>query len=259
MDLGLTGKTVVVTGGSKGIGLAMARAFATEGARVTIVSRDAAGLDAARQTLAADHLDVRTLAVDLGTDAGRAALHAATAETDLLVNNAGAIKGGSLNALDLATWRQGWELKVFGYIHLCQMFYPEMTARGSGTILNIIGMAGRAPRPDYICGATANAGLIAFTNALGADAARHGVRVLGINPSPTQTDRIRDIMKTRALEQFKDESRWQEALGAEQLPYGRLKSPAEVADLAVMLASDRVQYLSGTVIDMDGGSQWRGQ
>ncbi len=258
MDLGLTDKKVVVTGGSKGIGLAVARSFAAEGARVTIVARDPAALENARRSLAADNLDIDTLVADLATDAGRAAMHAQTAGADILVNNAGAIKGGSLSSLSLDDWRQGWELKVFGYIHLCQLFYPDMVKRGGGAIINIIGMAGRAPRPDYICGATANAGLIAFTNALGADASRHGVRVFGVNPSPTETDRIRDIMKARAREQFQDESRWQEMLTTDQLPYGRLKTPQEVADLTVMLASDRVTYLSGTVIDMDGGGQWRG-
>lgn len=258
MDLGLTGKTVLVTGGSKGIGLAIARSFAAEGAHVTIAARDPQALEQARDALAAEQLGIKTLAVDLATDAGRERLHADAAQTDILVNNAGAIKGGSLSSLSLDDWREGWELKVFGYVHLCKLFYPDMKQRGSGAIINIIGMAGRAPRPDYICGATANAGLIAFTNALGADAARHGVRVLGINPSPTETDRIRAVMMSRAEERFQDKSRWQEVLNAADLPYGRLKTPAEVAALTVMLASDRVEYLSGTVIDMDGGGQWRG-
>lgn len=258
MDLGLANKTVVVTGGSKGIGLAIARAFSSEGARVTIVARDAVALDAARDALARDGLSVATHVADLATDAGRIALHAATDGADVLVNNAGAIKGGDLAALDLADWRSGWELKVFGYVHLCKLFYPGMTARKRGVILNIIGMAGRAPRSDYICGSTANAGLIAFTNALGADAARHGVRVFGINPSPTETDRIRLVMMARARDRFGDETRWPEALGVENLPYGRLKRPEEAAALAVMLASNKVEYLSGTVVDMDGGAQWRG-
>ena len=118
-------------------------------------------------------------------------------------------------------------------------------------------MGGRAVRPDYICGAAGNAALIGFTNALGAETPRHDVRVFGINPAATMTDRLVALSKTRAKARFGDENRWQEVLNAEKLPFGRIKSADEVAALATMLCAPQVHYLSGTVIDMDGGGQWR--
>ena len=153
-------------------------------------------------------------------------------------------------------WREAWALKVFGYIHLTQLYFAKMKARKSGVIVNIIGMGGRAFRPDYICGAAGNAALIGFTNAVGAEGPSHGVRVFGINPSPTLTDRVVKLYKSRAASKFNDESRWKELLDESQMPFGRLKTPQEVGNLAAMLCSPQVQYLSGTVVDMDGGGQW---
>ena len=117
-------------------------------------------------------------------------------------------------------------------------------------------MAGQAPRWDYICGSTGNAALIAFTRAVGAKSVDWNVRVLGINPSPTRTDRIESLMRKKAKDNTGDEERWREGLTA--LPFGRLAEAAEVADLAVMLASPKAAYLSGTVVDLDGGQSFRG-
>jgi 3-oxoacyl-[acyl-carrier protein] reductase len=259
MELNLAGKHVVVTGASKGIGLAIAREFATEGARLTLVARGADMLVEAKQSLSADGLgNVDTLVADLSSDAGRQALFDACPDADVLVNNAGAIKAGRLSDLSMDDWREGWELKVFGYIHLCQLYAGTMASRGHGTIINIIGMGGRAVRPNYICGAAGNAALIGFTNALGAETPQSNVRVFGINPSPTLTDRMTTMFRTRAAEELGDAERWQELIKPDAFPFGRPKQPEEVAALAVMLSSPRVHYLSGTVIDIDGGGQWRG-
>lgn len=254
MDLNLTDKHVLVTGASKGIGLAIAREFAAEGARVTLVSRSTEALQEARKSVpgAAIH------AADLSVGSEREALFAAIPDVDVLVNNAGAIKRGGLTDLTLDDWREGWELKVFGYIHLCQLYAPMMTARGAGTIINIVGMGGRAVRPGYICGAAGNAALIGFTNALGAETPKSNVRVFGINPSPTLTDRMSTMYRDRAQQELGDADRWQELIVPDAFPFGRPKAPEEVAALAVMLASPRVHYLSGTVVDIDGGGQWLG-
>ncbi len=256
MDLELEGRHAVVTGGSKGIGLAIARALAAEGVRLTLVARDPAALEHAAQQIGGE---VAVRAADLATDAGRRALAEAVPAPDILVNNAGAIPAGRLSDVSLDAWRAGWELKVMGYVHLCQLYLPAMTARGSGTILNVIGMGGRAVRPGYICGAAGNAALIGFTNALGAEAQAHGVRVLGINPSPTLTDRMERHMRDRAASELGDEARWREFVQPDAFPFGRPKTPEEVGALAAMLCSPKVTYLNGTVVDMDGGGQWTGR
>lgn len=257
MDLGLAGKRVLVTGGSKGIGLAVGEAFAAEGCHVRLVSRSAESLQKAADGIRARHqVSVEAFAADLSQPQHREeTAKRYAADTDILVNNAGAIPGGGLFDITMERWIEAWSLKLFGYIHMTQMFLKPMSERKSGTIINIVGMAAKTPRWDYICGTTANMALNNFTYAVGGKACDWGVRVFGINPAATRTDRIYALAKTRAKTMFGDESRWEEALG--DLPFGRLKEPEEVANLAVMCASDKVAYLSGTVIDMDGGGQYR--
>ena len=258
MDLGLAGKQVLITGGSKGIGLALAHAFAEEGAEVVICSRTQTALAAAAGEVRRKHnAKVTTHATDLANAGQRADLHRAFPDADVLVNNAGAIPAGGLADIAMDRWQESWALKVFGYIHLCQLYLAQMKARKSGTIVNIIGMGGRRVQPDYICGAAGNAALIGFTQALGAETPSYNVRVFGINPAATMTDRIVELSKSRAKARFGDESRWQEVLNADKLPFGRIKTAEEVAALATLLSSSKVHYLSGTVIDMDGGGQWR--
>jgi NAD(P)-dependent dehydrogenase (short-subunit alcohol dehydrogenase family) len=258
MDLGLEGKQVLITGGSKGIGLATAHAFAAEGASIVIASRDKAVLEKAASEVARKHnAKVAAHPADLSDPDQRRRMHEAFPDVDILVNNAGAIPGGGIADISMERWQEAWALKVFGYIHLCQLYVAKMKARRSGTIINIIGMGGRAVRPDYICGAAGNGGLIAFTNALGAETPNYNVRVFGINPGATMTDRIIWLSKQRAKTRFGDESRWEEVIGGDKLPFGRIKTAEEVAALATMLSAPQVQYLSGIVIDMDGGGQWR--
>jgi 3-oxoacyl-[acyl-carrier protein] reductase len=257
MDMELRGKRVLVTGGSKGIGLACAQAFAAEGCDLVLASRDPAALETAAGAIRSRHnVQVAAFAGDLGDGGARIALHAAHPEIDVLVNNAGAIPGGTVHDIDLARWQQAWALKVFGYIHLTQLYLPGMEAKRDGVIVNIIGMAGRGPRADYVCGAAGNASLIAFTAAVGGKSPDHNVRVVGIAPGATMTDRIITLSKSRAKTKFGDESRWEEMLAG--LPLGRAGKPEEIADLAVFCASPRGGYLSGATLDVDGGAQFRG-
>ncbi|MEZ5740654.1 MAG: short-chain dehydrogenase/reductase [Burkholderiaceae bacterium] len=252
MDLELSNKRVVVTGGSKGIGLDVALSFAREGAIPTLVGRSAATLDKAAAPIEQQTgIAAQTLALDLATADGVAGLVVAAGDTDILVNNAGAIPGGSLDDIDDQTWRKAWELKVYGYINLVRALLPRMEQRGSGIIVNIIGMAGAAPRSNYICGSTANAALIAFTQAVGAASPAHGVRVFGINPSLTRSDRMETLLRAQAARSLGDAERWREL--TEGLPFGRPIEPREIADLAVFACSARAAYLTGTVFNVDGG------
>src|SRR5688500_3823375 len=207
MDLGLKGKSVLVTGGSKGIGLACARSFAAEGCRVHLAARNRERLEEAKRSLDGK-ADIH--AVDLRDGAALRALAAQCGDVDILVNNAGDIPGGTLESLDEAKWRHAWELKVFGYVNLTREIFPRMKARRSGVIVNVIGMAGENPSFEYICGSTANAGLAAFTKGLGKASQETGVRVLGVHPPSTRTDRILTVMKAAAKAKFGDESRFEE-------------------------------------------------
>ena len=254
MDLRLQGKRVLITGGSKGIGIACAKVFLEEGCSVVLVARDAARLKEAAATLASPNA-VTMCPADLSLAVERDRVAALHPEIDVLVNNAGAIPAGGLLDLSMETWEAAWALKVMGYIHLTQLYLARMKARGEGAIVNIIGAAGRSPRYNYVCGATGNAALMAFTGAVGGKSSEWGVRVFGINPSQTRTDRIIGLSKTKAKDAFGDETRWQEMLTG--LPFNRLIEPEEIARSAAFLASPACGYVSGAVLDVDGGQAFR--
>lgn len=209
MDLNLSGKTALITGGSKGIGRAIAKTLLAEGADVTLAARDAHQLATTQSELRAETARrCEIIPADLSSDDGRMALVEAVQTPDILVNNAGAIRAGRLGDLSVADWRQDCELKVFGYTYLCQLFQPKIAELGSGAIWNIIGMAGRTNRAAYISGSTANAALIAFTQSLGAEVQTQRLRIFGINPSPALTDRMADFIKQKAATELGDTALW---------------------------------------------------
>jgi len=245
MNLELKGKSVLITGGSKGIGLACAKAFAAEGCRVHIASRSKDRLEEARKLLGGE---AKIHSVDLRDGKALQRLADACGEVDILVNNAGDIPGGTLEAIDEAKWRHAWELKLFGYINLTRELFTRMKARKAGVIVNVIGMAGENPSFEYVCGSTANAGLAAFTKGMGKASAASGVRVLGVHPPATRTDRIVPLIKAAAKEKLGDENRWEELIGTGS--FGHMIEPEQVADTVVFLASPRAGKLSGVVLNL---------
>jgi len=251
MDLQLAGKRVLITGGSKGIGQAVAELLAAEGCDLRLVARDGAALEEIATGLRSRFpINVETMAADLSTDATVRAVAEWAGEIDILVNNAGAIPPGTLTSIDDATWRKAWDLKVFGYISLSRAVYPMMAARKQGVIVNVIGAAGQWLPPGYLAGATGNAALMAFTRALARGSHTDGIRVVAINPGPVETKRLETMQRANAERELGDAERWREMF--KTMPFGRPAKPAEIAAAVAFLASPLSGYTSGTVLTIDG-------
>ncbi len=257
MDLQLSGKTVLITGASQGIGLAAARAFAAEGCHLHLTARNAEALEQARQELGQRHgVRITVHVLDMADHPRLVQLARDCADTDILINNAGAIPSGPIESIDETLWKQSYDVKLFGYMFLTKHFYALMKARGSGVILNDIGNSGENWDANYIAGSTANAALMAFTKALGGVSLDHGVRVLGVNPGPVATERMVKINKRRALDVYGDESKWDSLF--EHYPGRRPATAEEVADLMLFMASPRAGYVSGAIVTIDGGIAAKG-
>jgi 3-oxoacyl-[acyl-carrier protein] reductase len=256
MDLGLKGRTALITGGSRGIGLGIARTLASEGCNVHLASRSAKDLEAARRRITEVHdVEVTCHAMDLSSSENTAKLAQASLHVDILVNNAGAIPHGGITAVDDKTWREAWDLKVFGFINLIREIYPAMCERRHGVIVNVIGGAGERVDANYMAGTMGNASLIAMTRALGSESPASGVRVVGVNPGGTETDRAIARWQARAEKDLGSKDRWRELTKGN--PFGRLATVDEVANMVVFLCSDLSSYTTGTVISVDGGASWR--
>ena len=252
MDLGLNGRRVLVTGGSQGIGLAVARGFLAEGASVTIVARDQARLARAAAGLSqAAGATVGSRSMDLAQPGAAQALADAFPETDVLVNNAGAVPTGDIFAVDEARWREAWDLKVYGYVNLMRAMYGHMKGRGPKVIVNVLGIGGERPQWRYVCGNAANVALAGVTKSLGGRSIDDGIRVVAVNPGGVETERMVAIQKARAARELGDESRWRELFADK--PLQRAATPEEVANVILFLASDRASWVSGAVVPVDGG------
>ncbi|WP_054029687.1 short-chain dehydrogenase/reductase [Desulfatitalea tepidiphila] len=250
MDLGLKGKSVLITGGSKGIGRATAETLSAEGCNLHLAARDETQLRETQKKIESKHrVSVTLHPVDLSIGDHARKLAAACKDIDILVNNAGAIPRGNLWQIDEAQWREAWDLKVFGYINLTRAVYDRMRARGKGVIVNVIGAAGQRPLPDYIAGGTGNAALMAFTTAMGGKSLRDGIRVVAINPGLIKTQRLEALLRSVAQAKFKDADRWQDLMPSDPPP----GDPEDVARLVAFLASDCAKFITGTVVTIDGG------
>ena len=252
MDLNLRGRRALITGSSKGIGLAIAQTLAGEGCDVQLVARTRSELDKVTARIKADYgVNAIGHAADLSTSAGVKAVAAACGDLDILVNSVGAVPRGTLLEIDEARWRKAWDLKLFGNINMTREIYGPMCQRGKGVIVNIAGMAGERPDAYYIAGSVANAALIMFSRSLGGDSIRHGVRVLAVNPGPVETEMHINNTKRLAKEKFGDENRWRDVMAG--LPMKRAASTDEVAGMVAFLCSDLSSYISGSSILIDGG------
>jgi NAD(P)-dependent dehydrogenase (short-subunit alcohol dehydrogenase family) len=253
MDLGLRDKKVLITGGSKGIGLACAKVFIAEGARVAIVSRSPENLGKAKKILR----DAYTISADL-TDAAAAAAMVETVEKefgalDVLVNSAGAAKRTDADDLTPAAWRAGMDAKYFSYIHVIDPVIKRMGKRGRGAVINVIGGGGKVASPTHLAGGAANAALLLATAGLAYAYASKGVRVIGVSPGVTKTERVAEGLKAEAKRaNVSEEQAYQQMIS--RLPMGRPAEPEEIADIVVFAASERGRYLTGANISTDGAA-----
>lgn len=261
MDLQLTGLHVLITGGSKGIGFACAQGFLREGARVSLVARDAVTLANAKAQLTAQFPElaasIAVFSADLKDPAAASAAHDAAVAlqgaVDVLVNSAGAAQRTPHDALTPAAWRAAMDAKFFTYIHMMDVVVKTMGARGTGSIVNVIGAGGKHASNIHLPGGAANAALMLASSGLATAYAPRGVRVNAVNPGQTQTERLQGGLAAMAKADGISQA---EALAraVQSVPLGRLAQPEEIANAVLFLASSKASYITGVVVAMDGAS-----
>ena len=257
MELGLSGRVVVVTGASKGIGFACAEAFAQAGARVALVSRSRENLEAAAAKLrgVAHKPFIVDADMRIPDEAQRMVADVVRhfGPIDVLVNSAGAARRYAPADLDAQAWRDAMDAKFFSYIFPTDIVIKQMAERGHGVIVNIIGMGGKVAQPPHIAGGSANAALMLATAGLAAAYGPAGVRVNAINPGGTLTGRVQEGLAVESRMTGTPEA---DLLAQQQakIPLRRLGKPEEVAQVALFLASSAASYVTGAIVPMDGGT-----
>ncbi len=259
MDLGLKGKVALVTGGSKGIGKAVARGLVQEGAKVAICARNKALLEQAAKEIAEQAGgEVLPLVGDLTRPEDVQRIVDTTVghfgRIDILVNNAGSAPGGEILSLTEEDWQQALQLKFMGYVRCSKAVIPHMLKQGGGRIVNIVGNDGVKPVGFEITPSAANAADLAVTVALADQYGKHNILVNAINPGPVDTERwdqiIRGIAKMRGIRVEEAQKKAERSI-----PLGRICTPEEVANVAVFVASARASFMNGALITLDGGQR----
>lgn len=256
MDLGLSGKHVLITGGTRGIGLACARLYLQEGALVSICGRSEASCEAALRALdAGGRVDAHIADVSDPAAVLRLAdaAQARKGPIDILVNSAGGAARRPFAELDAAAWRAAMDAKFHTYVNVIDVVVKRMAARQQGAIVNVIGMGGKFPSTIHLAGGSANAALMLATAGLANAYAPSGVRVNAVNPTLTATDRLNEGLQAQARQEgiSLDEARQR---SASKMPLQRIATPEEVANVVVFLSSDRASYVSGAIVNIDGAS-----
>ena len=259
MELGMEGKVALVTGGSRGIGKAIARGFAQEGVDVAICSRDADVVKAAAEEIKAESgRDIFPVTADLMKTEDANAMVASVIDhfgkIDILVNNAGAAPGGVLEYLTDEHWEQAIGLKFMGYVRVTRAVLPHMQKAGKGRVVNLIGNDGLKHSYWEIAPGAANAAGQNFTIALSSQYAKDGITFVAVNPGPVRTERWDGLVQAMARDM---EISYEEAdtLAPRSIPLGRIAEVEEVADIVTFLACDRAHFINGTMIEVDGGQQ----
>lgn len=261
MDLNLGGRTALVTGGSQGIGRAIATELAGEGVAVAINARDADRLMAAADDIAADTGGrVAGFPGDMAKADDIEAVAAAAVKQlgpiDILINNAGSAPAGLLEQMPDQAWHDAIELKLMGYMRMARILVSDMRARKWGRVINIVGRLGHQPRGDNIIGSPVNAAVQNFTVALAAECAPDNVLVNAINPGPIRTPRHIQLTQQRAKARgISEDEAEKRALAS--VPVGRFGEPEDIAGIAAFLCSERAGFIAGAMINVDGGGTHR--
>ena len=257
MDLKLTGKTALVTGGSEGIGKGIAWALAKEGVDIAICARRMEPLKAtADEIAAATGRKIVPITADLTKDADCKSFieqaHKAMGRIDIMINNAGSAPGGVIETLTEDDWAQAMQLKFMGYVRCLRYALPIMVAQGGGRVVNLIGNDGVKPSYWEIAPGAANAAGQNMTLSLAGQYGRHNVSFCAVNPGPVRTERWAGLVKAMSRD-MKVSYEEADKLAPASIPLGRIAEVEEVANLVVMLSSPLVQMANGTMIEIDGG------
>jgi len=257
MDLNLAGRVVIVTGASKGIGYACAEAFAAEGAKVALVSRSQANLDAALARFPRGASAPITIAADMtshdAADEMVAKVEKTLGDIDVLVNSAGAARRYAPEELNAQAWHDAMDAKFFSYIHPIDAVLKRMLRRERGSIVNIIGAGGKVATPVHLPGGAANSALMLATVGLASAFGPKGIRINGINPGATLTGRVQEGLRAESRMTGLGEA---ELLSRNEarIPLKRYGTAEEIARVALFLASEQASYVTGAIVSMDGGA-----
>jgi NAD(P)-dependent dehydrogenase (short-subunit alcohol dehydrogenase family) len=256
MDLGLKGKVAIVTGGSRGIGLAVATTLVREGARVAICGRNETRLYEAAQSLSGCGEDVLAFPADTSQEAQRASfverVAADAGRIDILVNNAGTHMRGTIDDMTDADLQSQLDDKLFGYLGMIRAVLPHMRRQRDGRIVNIIGQAGRHPHPDRLPSGIANAALQAMTKSIADAVARDNIRINAVCPQYIETELVAGTV-VREMERRGIDRATAVAGFTRANVVGRLGRTGEVGDLVAFLVSKRAEFVCGTSVSVDGG------
>jgi NAD(P)-dependent dehydrogenase (short-subunit alcohol dehydrogenase family) len=259
MDLGLGGKTALVTGGSEGIGRGIALALAREGVDVAICARRSGPLEEAAAAIAREtNRKIVAIPADLTKDEDAKNFveqaHRALGRVDIMVNNAGSAPGGVIEHLSEADWAQALGLKFMGYVRCLRYVLPIMVQQGGGRVVNLIGNDGVKPSYWEIAPGAANAAGQNLTRSLAGQYGRHNISFCAVNPGPVRTERWAGLVAAMSRD-MKLPYAEADKLAPSSIPLGRIAEVEEVANLVVMLASPRMHMVNGTMIEIDGGQE----
>ncbi len=248
-------KTAVITGSSRGIGRAIALRLAQDGARVILTARDNGALEAVAAGIHAAGGSAASIALDLREPQNPARLVQFAIETygslDILINNAGATKRGEFETLTDDDWQDGFALKLFSAVRLTRAVWPHLKA-AKGSVVNIAGIGGRTPGPQFSIGGSVNAAMLSFTKALADLGIRDGVQVNAINPGAVRTERLAGrlnaVATLKGIGSVEAERHFVQESGIT-----RIGEPEDIAALVAFLTGPEGRFLQGSLIDMDGG------